>query len=103
MAAATLVLSPLVIAELLSGENTPGQLETIGNLLQEFPMHATPLGHWIDVGELRRMLRGRGVNVTIPDAHLAQCAIELRGTIVSRDEIFLRIAALTPLRVAQLR
>ena len=103
MATATLVLSPVVIAELLSGDTTPAQREVIGELLQEYPLAATPLEHWMGVGALRRLLRSKGINVTIPDAHLAQAALELDGTLVSRDEIFLRISAHTPLRLAQLR
>jgi predicted nucleic acid-binding protein len=57
----------------------------------------------MDLGELRRMLRGHGVNVTIPDAHIAQCALDLNGLVVTRDEIFTRIARHMPLRLAQLR
>jgi predicted nucleic acid-binding protein len=103
MAAGTLFHSPLVIAELLSGDITPGQRAIIGELLQDYALCDTPLQHWMDLGEMRRMLRGHGVNVTIPDAHVAQCALDLNGLVVTRDEIFTRIARHTPLRLPQLR
>src|SRR5205085_10796471 len=41
-----------------------------------FRSHETPLEHWINVGNLRRALRQAGVSVTIPDAHVAQCALD---------------------------
>jgi predicted nucleic acid-binding protein len=94
-----IVLPPLVIAELLSGETGPREREFIGDLLQEFEMHKTPLDHWMAVGELRRILATKGINVTIPDAHVAQCALHLDATLLARDEIFAKIAEHTPLRL----
>lgn len=99
LAAGTMVFSPLVVAELLSGDLTAGQRATIGELLQDYGLHRTPLGHWIDVGNLRRLLRGKGINATLPDAHVAQCALDLNATLLTRDDIFLRIAEHTPLRL----
>jgi len=100
---ATLVLSPLVIAEVLSGDLTPQQREMIGELLQDYVLHPTPLEHWMNVGNLRRLLRSRGINATIPDAHVAQCAIDLDALLLTRDDVFLRIAEHTTLRLDQLR
>jgi len=99
----TLYLAPLVIAELLSGELTFTHRESLFHLLQEYPLCDTPLAHWMAVGGLRRVLRSRGVNVTIPDAHVAQLALELDAALVTRDDVFRRIADYTPLRLAQLR
>jgi predicted nucleic acid-binding protein len=99
----TMVLSALVIAELLSGQITLEQRGAIGELLQDFPMHDTDLGHWMRVGGLRRLLAMNGVNVTIPDAHVAQCALDRDATLYSRDEIFPLIARHTSLRLSHLR
>jgi predicted nucleic acid-binding protein len=99
IAAGTLFLPPLVIAELFSGDITPVQRESIGNLLQDFPLCETPLQHWLDLAELRRILRAKGLNVTLPDAHVAQCALDLNAPLLTRDEIFLHIAKHTPLRL----
>ncbi len=94
-----MVLSPLVIAEVLSGDLTPSQREIVGILLQDYPLYTPPLAHWLAVGDLRRMLRFQGINATLPDAHVAQCALDLDATLLTRDDIFLRIAEHTPLRL----
>jgi predicted nucleic acid-binding protein len=98
-----IVLPPLVIAELLSGNNTLRERQLIGELLQDFNMHQTPLAHWMRVGELRRLLSARGLNVNIPDAHVAQCAMERDAILYSRDAIFPKIASHTTLRLGHLR
>ena len=98
-AEAQLLLSPLAIAEVLSGDLTPHYRETVGWFLQEFPIHPTPLGHWMAVAELRRTLRTKGVSTSLPDAHIAQCAMEVGAALLTRDEIFPRIAGHTTLRV----
>ena len=103
MAEGTLVLSPLVIAELLSGDLTIQQREIIGEMLQDFVLHKTLLEHWMNVGALRRLLAARGVNVSIPDAHVAQCAVDRDAILYSRDEVFAVIASHTPLRLGELR
>ena len=100
---AELVLSPLVIAEVLSGILTPHTRATFGELIQDYPMHNTPLSHWMDVGDLRRTLAAKGINVTIPDAHVAQCALDRNATLLARDDIFKQIATQTPLRLTYLR
>lgn len=94
-----LILTPIVIAELLSGHLTPAQQTVVGELLQDFDLHESDLGHWMRVGALRRHLAMRGINVTIPDAHVAQCALDRHATLLTRDEIFLRIAKHTSLRL----
>jgi predicted nucleic acid-binding protein len=94
-----MVLAPLVIAELLSGELTPRLRGLVSELLQEYPLADTPLSHWMDIGELRRKLATKGLNVTLPDAHVAQCALDLDATLLTRDEIFAQIAKHTALRL----
>ena len=93
------VLPPLVVAELVNGARTPADRAAIGELLQEAPLHETPLEHWIAVGDLRRALARRGVNVTVPDAHVAQCALDRDALLLTRDRVFATIAGHTPLRV----
>jgi predicted nucleic acid-binding protein len=97
--AGTLVLPPLVVSEIVSGDMTLEQRIAFGELLQDAPLHATPLRHWLDVGTLRRELRRQGVNVTLPDAHVAQCALELDALLLTRDAIFGQIALHTRLRL----
>lgn len=97
--AGAVVLPPIVVAELVSGATTPAQREGIGELLQDAPVHATQLEHWIRVGDLRRMLARKGVNPTVADAHVAQCALDRDAVLLARDGIFAQIAKHTPLRL----
>ena len=96
----TAVIPPIVVAELVSGASAH-QRVVIGELLQDAPVHATPLDHWIRVGDLRRELARKGVVVTVPDAHVAQCALDRDGVLLSRDAVFSRIARHTALRLRE--
>ena len=53
----------------------------------------------VELGDLRRRLAGRGVSVSTPDAHVAQCALEREALLLTRDSVFLRIAQTSELRV----
>lgn len=99
LAAGTLLIPPIVVAELVSGADTREKQSAIGDILQEAPVQETTLDHWIRVGELRRMLARKGVNVTVPDAHVAQCALDRDAILLSRDAVFTQIARHTALRV----
>jgi predicted nucleic acid-binding protein len=95
------VLPPIVVSELITGANTQTQRQAIGELLQDAPVHATPLGHWIRVGDLRQALARKGLAVTIPDAHVAQCALDLDAVLLSADGVFSSIARHVPLRLGR--
>ena len=95
------VLPPIVVAELISGATTQFQRQAIGELLQDAPVHDTPLEHWLRVGELRRMLAQKGLDVTIPDAHVAQCALDQNALLLTSDSVFGLIAKHTALRLRQ--
>lgn len=93
------VIPPLVVAELISGARRTKDRQAIAGLVSDLPIHDTPLAHWIRVGELRRSLRERGLQVSTPDAHVAQCALDLDAVLLSRDAVFGRIAGLSTLRL----
>ena len=97
---ALIILPPLVVAELLSGAHTAAARAFVGDLLKDATVPETSLAHWISVGDLRRNLQRRGVNVTLPDAHVAQCALDLDAELLTRDKIFRLIADQVPLRLA---
>lgn len=101
LASGAAIIPPLVIAELISGASAPTQRAAIGELLQDAPVHDTPLDHWIRVGDLRRVLARKGINVTIPDAHVAQCALDRDAVLLTRDKVFGEIAKRTRLRVGR--
>lgn len=100
LAHGTVILPPVVVAELISGAQKTSDRAAIGELLQELSIHRTPLQHWIEAGDLRRRLRDNGINVSIPDAHVAQCALDRDAVLLTRDAIFQRIARATKLRLA---
>jgi predicted nucleic acid-binding protein len=95
------VLPPIVAAELVSGAHRKKDREQLIEFLHQLPFHQTPDAHWIDVGELRRRCREKGLSVSTPDAHVAQCAIECEGLLLSQDEIFSKIARHISLRLAR--
>lgn len=93
------VLPPLVAAELLSGHLSLPRRASLTAFLRRMPLHPTPFEHWKRVGALRAHLARAGVAVTIPDAHVAQCAIEVDGRLWTRDRVFVRIAGRAPVRL----
>ena len=99
VSAGAAIMPPLVVAELMTGAVSLDLRRSIGELIQDVAIHDTPLGHWMNVGDLRRALRRKGLNVTIPDAHVAQCALDLDAVLLTRDAVFARIAAHVPLRL----
>ena len=99
MAAGLVFVPSLVVAEVVAGATTIEQRRTIGEFLQEVPVLDAPLAHWIDVRTLRRDLRRKGLTVTLPDAHIAQCALDLDAVLLTRDAVFAQIAQHTRLRL----
>ncbi len=93
------ILSPIVVAELVSGARVARDRAAIADLTMQLTLHDTPLDHWIRVGELRRSLKARGISASTPDAHMAQCALDRRALLLSRDAIFPKIARHCELRV----
>ena len=99
LAHGAVVLPPLVVAELVSGAWRRRDRAAIADLVEQIPLHDTPLDHWVRVGELRRELLGRGISVSTPDAHVAQCALDRGAVLLSRDDVFARVARFSRLQV----
>lgn len=95
----SVTVPPVVVAELLSGVRRADRLAIL-DLLADLELSATPFSHWIAVGDLRATLARRGLAVSTPDAHVAQCALDQDALLLTRDAIFTRIAGATPLRIA---
>lgn len=100
LATGAVVLPPIVVAELVSGARTEAMRATLVDLVSDLPLHPASLGHWLAVGDLRRRLQREGIMISTPDAHVAQCALDLDGLLLSRDAIFEQVARLLPLRLA---
>lgn len=94
-----LVLPPVVAAELLSGRLDEAKRAGLVAILADVPWFAADREHWFRVGGLRALLRGRGVQVSLTDAHVAQCALDLDAELLTEDGDFRRIAKHTRLRL----
>ena len=95
------VMPPIVVAELVSGATNAAHRGAIGELLQDAPLHETPLDHWVRVGDLRALLARKGLTVSVPDAHVAQCALDRDAILLTGDAIFAKIARHTELRLSR--
>lgn len=99
LAIGSVVLPPVVVAELVSGVQKGASRTALIDLLEDLPLHETPREHWIRVGELRRALSEKGLTVSTPDAHVAQCALDRDALLLSHDRVFPRIARHSSLRL----
>lgn len=95
----TVVLPPVVVAELVSGARKEADRRALVDLLADLPIHDAPRDHWVRVGELRRRMIEAGHPVSTPDAHVAQCALDRDAPLLSGDRVFERIARHAPLRL----
>ena len=93
-------LPAVVAAELASGKMPKRKRKALYELLEELPLCDQSLPHWFRVGELRERLVRNGISISTPDAHIAQCAIDLNGYLKSEDAIFSKIVQFAPLRLA---
>lgn len=80
------LLLPLVVAaELMSGTLRPKEQEELADLLSRLPLCEAGLEHWLRVGRLRAGLRRAGLSVSTPDAHVARCALDCGGTLLTEN------------------
>lgn len=98
--AQSIVVPPIVITELLTGARSREEHMVLEDLLIDLPMHEHDFLHWARVGDLRRTLRAKGLSVGASDAHVAQCALDRDAALLTRDEVFWKIASLTKLKLA---
>lgn len=90
---------PLVIAELLSGKLNKRQHQVLYDMLIDLPMCEVGFEHWVRVANLRRSLARKGISIAVPDAHIAQCAIDLDCYLISEDGIFKRVMNILKLKL----
>ena len=92
-------LPVIVAAELLSGRLDASERAELQDMLSDLPAVGTDPEHWFRVGKLRAELRAKGLSVSTPDAHVAQCAIDTGGVLLTEDRVFEKIARVVPLRL----
>ncbi len=96
-------LPPIVVPELLSGKMTTRQRRQLESFLLDLPLCEHSLEHWMRVGRFRAQLFSKGLSVSTPDAHIAQCSLDLNAELLSEDQVFFKIAQKTSLRLFNLR
>ena len=93
-------LPPVVAAELAAGKLTHRQRTRLHELLAELPLVVCDLRHWLRTGELRARLASKGLSVSTPDAHVAQCTLDLDADLLSEDAVFAPVSLHPGLRLS---
>lgn len=96
---ARVYMPPLVISELMSAEMTNSDRQKLSDFLNELFLCECSFEHWKQVGVTRHKLSRIGLNVSTPDIHIAQCALDLKATLLSNDLIFKKIASKIALHI----
>ena len=99
LAAGLVVVPPVVVAELISGVRSAADRAALEDLLRDLRGSDAGFDHWARVGALRASLLARGLSVSTPDAHVAQCALDLDALLLTRDGVFAKIAKFAALRL----
>jgi predicted nucleic acid-binding protein len=94
-------LPAIVAAELLSAKISPRRRRELESFLADLPLCGVEREHWFRVGALRSSLFAKGVSVSTPDAHVAQCAIDLQADLMTDDGVFAIIARHHPLQLVK--
>jgi predicted nucleic acid-binding protein len=95
------IIVPLItVTELTSGARTREEFMVIEDLFEGLPHHEPTFYYFSRAGELRRLMRGKGLSVSPSDALVAQCALDRDAPLLTRDAVFWKIAAHTKLRLA---
>jgi len=95
-------LSGIIAAELTSGKISVHHRSDLESFLSDLPLIQTDLDHWFRVGHLRATLLAKGLTVSTPDAHVAQCALDLQAELLTEDKIFAKIAKKIGLQLLQI-
>lgn len=93
-------IPPIVVAELMSGTANSNEQKKLADFLRDLPICAVDLDHWLRVGVLRAKAKSQKLKLSTPDAHIAQCTLDLNGYLLTEDRVFERLSKLIPLRLA---
>jgi len=92
-------LPPLVVSELLSARLKPAEKQQLLSFLKELPLCDTPFEHWVRAGELRYRMATKGFTLSTPDAHIAQCCLDIEGYLLAEDAIFKKLSKVSELKI----
>lgn len=93
------ILPAVVAAELMSGVRRTAKAAELRDFLNCLRWHGLDPEHWIRVGILRAQLGKKGLSISTPDAHVAQCALDLHASLYALDHCFPLMAKQTALQL----
>ena len=91
------LMVPVVLTELLSDPKLPS---AVGKTLSEIPLIEIGPGYWQRAGALRAKVLAKRRRARLGDALIAQCCIDRRTPLVSRDHDFLAFSDAAGFRLA---
>ena len=89
------VLTGIVLAELLQGCRTPGEVNTVLDHVSALPFLEMSFSVWRRVGELSSGLRRKGTTIPLTDLIIAALAMEHDAEVFTTDPHFQKIPGLT--------
>lgn len=91
-------LVDLIVAELLRGARSDADYAGLKLRLESFRLYSTP---WEQVARLAYLVRRAGFQPPLTDLYIAQCAIEHKRVLVTRDKHFAQIASVKSFRLEE--
>jgi predicted nucleic acid-binding protein len=90
-------LPPVVVTELLSD---PLAQQAMMETVAEFPLLQILDGYWVRAGNIRRLLRQKGLKAKVADTLIAQSCIDHDVALITRDGDFRHFAKHCGLKLA---
>lgn len=97
LTAQNICVPPVVVTEMLSD---PSSRQFMQETVSEFPLLSLLDGYWIRAGNIRRLLRQKGLKAKIGDTLIAQSCLDHDVALITRDSDFRHFAEHCGLKLA---
>lgn len=91
-------LTDLIIAELLRGARNQSDYDGLRLRLESFLIYKT---QWSEVSELAYTVARAGYNPPLTDLYIAQCAIQNKKVLITKDRHFAEIASVRKFKMEE--
>ena len=101
LAAGIVHIPALVITELLGNDIPRRERHELEEMLSSLPILGTDAAHHSRAGAAKAELAKKGIGMSARDAHIFQCALDVKGVLVTRDPLFQHpaLSSLVPVQV----
>lgn len=101
LAAGIVQMPALVITELLGNDIPRRERHELEEMLGSLPLLGANAAHYSRAGATKAELAKKGINMSARDAHIFQCALDVKGVLLSRDPLFRHpaLSSLVPVQV----